>query len=163
MSIFSKRTLIVPVLLALLLTTTACDGGKKTEAQNTDNGEIIAEATVQPTDKPIEKPWENGGKAIEEYTWAEFEALSPELKELFFDSFDSFEAFEEWRAEEQPDEAASAEEDASMEKPWENGDKAIEEYTWAEFENLSPAQQEMFFDAFETLAAFDEWMQKAKK
>ena len=172
MSIFSKRTFTVLALLVLLLTTTACDRGTKTEMQNVDHNEIqasatvnatpAAEVTVQPTDMGIEKPWENGGKAINEYTWAEFEALSPELKELFFDAFESFDAFEDWREKEQPDEAASAEEDASFNKPWESGGKAIHEYTWAEFEALSPAQQEMFFDAFETIEAFDQWMQDAK-
>ena len=33
---------------------------------------------------------------METYTWAEYEALSPQDKELFFDSFASLEAFDAW-------------------------------------------------------------------
>ena len=97
-------------------------------------------------------PWEESGKSVEEYTWAEFEDLSAAQQEAFFDAFESIEAFEAWRISAQ----------TAIELPWENGNKAIEEYTWAEFERLSGAQQEAFFEAFESLEAFEAWMKEAQ-
>ena len=41
-------------------------------------------------------PWENGGKQPDQYTWAEFEALSAELQMIFQNSFENFEEFEAW-------------------------------------------------------------------
>lgn len=61
-----------------------------------------------------------------------------------------------------PDERALIEREIQIEKPWENGGKAIEEYTWEEFEGLSGDQQEAFFEAFETVEAFEEWMEMVK-
>ena len=96
-------------------------------------------------------PWENGGKLPEEYTWEEYEALSPAQKELFFDYFDSSEAFDAWLQEAQK----------RVYLPWADGGKQPWEYTWEEYEALTTAQKEAFFDAFGSAAAFDTWMRSA--
>lgn len=41
-------------------------------------------------------PWDNGGKQPEEYTWAEFEALAPDLQIIFQSSFATEDGFEQW-------------------------------------------------------------------
>lgn len=104
----------------------------------------------------IEKPWENDGKSVSEYTWEEFEALSLELKDAFFEAFESVEDFEAWMNN------AQQEEPAQIEEPWENGGKPVSEYTWAEFEALSLEQKDAFFEAFESVEAFEVWMNSAQ-
>lgn len=96
-------------------------------------------------------PWENGGKQPWKYTWEEYEALTPAEKEAFFDSFDSIEAFDAWLETAQ---------NAYNECPWENGGKQPWEYTWEEYEALSPAQKELFFDSFASLDDFKAWMER---
>ena len=96
-------------------------------------------------------PWEDGDKQPEEYTWAEYEALTASQKEAFFDSFGNAGEFEEWMAQ------ASGSADAM---PWEDGGKQPEEYTWAEYEALTASQKEAFFDSFDSPEAFDNWMNR---
>ena len=101
-------------------------------------------------------PWENGGKQPSEYTWAEFEALTAGQQMAFQQSFGSIEVFEAWQQKAEGDE---------MEKsdlPWANGGKQPSEYTWAEFEALTGAQQMAFQQSFDSIEAFDAWMQKAQ-
>ncbi len=111
---------------------------------------------------PEGNPWENGGKAVEEYTWAEFQQLSAEQQEAFFEAFESAEAFDAWRNRVNPEDREQVEEKDPEDNPWENGGKAVEEYTWAEFQQLSAEQQEAFFEAFDSVEAFETWMEKAK-
>ncbi len=47
-------------------------------------------------DKYGEIPWEHGGKTPDKYTLNEFNALSAELQEMFFEWFESADAFEAW-------------------------------------------------------------------
>lgn len=98
-------------------------------------------------------PWESGGKQPTEYTWDEYEALTPAQQIAFQNSFASFEAFEEWMKRVLP-EAESL--------PWKNGGKQPSEYTWAEYEALTPAQQMAFQNSFANVDAFNDWMQKAQ-
>lgn len=98
-------------------------------------------------------PWDNGGKQPEEYTWEEFEALSVELQMAFQESFDSFEAFDSWM------QCVAPEEDVFS---WEDDGKALEEYTWEEFENMTPEEQMAFQNAFESFETFDEWLVNAQ-
>ena len=44
----------------------------------------------------LDLPWENGGKRPEDYTWAEFEALDPDLQIVFQNSFETEDGFENW-------------------------------------------------------------------
>ena len=104
---------------------------------------------------------ENGGVSLEsdknphEYTWTEFEALSNEQQELFFEKFETPEDFSEWMNIAQFEETYGK-------LPWKNGGKEPREYTLEEFEALSDAQKEMFFEWFETSEAFDAWMSKVQ-
>lgn len=59
--------------------------------------ETIPEETYLVETVPAsELPWENGGKQPSEYTLEEFDALSEELKNAFYDSFESPDAFVAW-------------------------------------------------------------------
>ena len=100
-------------------------------------------------------PWANGGKQPDEYTWAEFQALSAEDQELFFQWFESAEDFAVWQQQAQNDGGIA-------DAPWANGGKQPDEYTWKEFESLSPALQELFFDWFETAEDFAAWQKRAQ-
>lgn len=98
-------------------------------------------------------PWEKGGKQPDEYTWAEYEALSAFEQDAFFESFDSAEDFERW-----------------MNKvtgngylPWEeNGTKQPDEYTWEEYEALSETAKKAFIESFRDMADFDAWLMDAQ-
>ena len=98
-------------------------------------------------------PWEKGGKQPDEYTWADYEALSAFDQDAFFESFDSAEDFERW-----------------MNKvtgngyiPWEeDGAKQPDEYTWEEYEALSETAKKAFIESFRDMADFDEWVMDAQ-
>lgn len=106
--------------------------------------------------KGIDVPWENGGKKPENYTWKEFNALSAEEQEVFFEWFESAENFEKWREE--------AEYNSIVEEvPWsEDEAKKPEEYTWKEFEELTGEEKELFFEYFESSEEFEEWQEQAQ-
>lgn len=89
-------------------------------------------------------------------SWEEFEALTSEEKEAFYESFDSADAFEKWM-----DEAQGKNTEPN---PWEiDGAKKPSEYTWEEFQALTTAQQEAFFESFESTEAFEKWMDIAQE
>lgn len=103
----------------------------------------------------IKYPWDRtNAKKPFEYTWAEFEALSAEEQMAFQNSFENLEAFDAWLQK-----AQNKTEEIVL--PWENSGKQPADYTWAEFEALSAAQQMLFQQSFESLEAFDAWMQEA--
>ena len=125
---------------------------------------VNPEKTEQEQASAQEKmPWESGGKAIEEYTWEEFEALTGAQQEAFFEAFVSAEAFAAWKNRVNPEKTEQEQEPAQEKMPWESDGKAIEEYTWEDFEALNGEQQEAFFEAFETVEAFETWMKKAQQ
>ena len=96
-------------------------------------------------------PWENGGKQPSAYTWAEFEALSGAEQMAFQQWFDDMDAFDAWMEDAQW-------EGSREEMPWENGGKQPSEYTWAEFERLTDAQQMAFQNWFDSVEDFEEWI-----
>lgn len=147
-----KKKLLVGVMLLVMLCSLSGCSSVITNFEIYDFLEVLSNF--------IMKPWENGGKAIEEYTWEEFERLSGVQQEAFFEAFESVEAFESWMNHVRPNEILPVEDTAPIEKPWENGGKAVEEYTWKEFEELNGAQQEAFFEVFESAEAFDSWMNR---
>ena len=94
-------------------------------------------------------------RKTDEYTWGDFEALSPEEQEVFFECFDSVETFEKWMNEAKANEI-------KKDLPWNNGGKQPAEYTWEEFEALSPEEQEAFFECFDSAETFEKWMNEQK-
>ena len=96
-------------------------------------------------------PWEKtGAKQPENYTWEEFEALDP-AQQMAFQEHMGAESFDDWMNRAQ----------AQLEtNPWEEaGAKPPEDYAWAEFESLTPAQQ-MAFQEYMGLEGFDAWLNK---
>ena len=112
---------------------------------------------VKPEEEPAaELVWGNSDKQPNEYTWAEYQALSPEKQEAFFQWFESVKAFEEWMNQVKPGE------EALPEFTWDNPDKQPNEYTWVEYQALSSEEQEAFFQWFGSMEAFEEWMNSVK-
>lgn len=134
------------ILLLVVLLFSSC-GGKDGNSASQEGGAFYPEETY------VVLPWENGGKSPLEYTWAEFEALSPVLQIKFQKEFEG-DGFEKWM------ESVTEE---KTELPWENGGKRPEEYTWEEFEALSPALQIKFQSAFEEQDGFDSWLERVKE
>jgi len=96
-------------------------------------------------------PWEeNGAKQPGEYTWEEYEDLSETEQNAFFECFDDVIDFDAWLTDAQ----------AHAKLPWDNGGKQPSEYTWAEYEALSPFQQDAFFESFDNAEEFEQWMNK---
>lgn len=96
-------------------------------------------------------PWDIEGKLPEEYTWEEYEKLNEVEKKAFKESFLTEEQFNLWK-------------DSVFgigERPWEDENKDISEYTWEEFEDLTPAQQEEFLSSFDTPEALEKWLNNA--
>lgn len=101
----------------------------------------------------LELPWDNGGKQPEDYTWEEFIALSPELQIAFQNCFENLESFDEWMQRADPAEGTFE---------WELQNKALEDYTWEEFENMTTEEQIAFQNAFGSFEAFDQWLIEAQ-
>ena len=96
-------------------------------------------------------PWDKeGSKQPEDYTWEEFEALTPAQQEYFQDSFTG-DGFMRWYK-------------TAMQNtmPWSKpGAKQPKDYTWEEYQALTAEQAEFFQDSFGTTDAFVKWMNKA--
>ena len=99
--------------------------------------------------------WDKSGKTPDEYTWEEYQRLSAEDQEKFYQWFGSVEAFEEWMDSVKPDETAAA-------TVWDKPGKKPDEYTWEEYEALPPEEQDLFFEWFASVEAFEAWMRTAK-
>ena len=97
-------------------------------------------------------PWdEPGAKQPKDYTWEEFEALTA-AQQMAFQKHLGEKGFEDWlnKVQEKP----------AAENPWEQpGAKQPKDYTWAEFEALTAAQQ-MAFQDYLGEAGFEEWLEK---
>lgn len=104
-------------------------------------------------DQIVETPWdEPGTKQPADYTWEEFEALTA-AQQIAFQDYLGLEAFEAWldRVQKQPEV-----------NPWEKpGSKQPEDYTMAEFEALSAAQQVAFQD-YLGAEGFSDWMERVQ-
>ncbi len=93
---------------------------------------------------------DTGDKALSDYTWEEFEAMTAAEQMSFQNSFESLEDFDRWMQD--------ARSEASN-LPWDNGGKRPEDYTWAEFEALAPDQQIIFQSSFAEENGFELWLE----
>ena len=114
-------------------------------------------ASVKPEeDTAAVAAWDKPGKTPAEYTWTEYQNLSGEDQEKFFQWFGSVEAFEAWM------DAAKRAETSAAATAWNKPGKKPNEYTWEEYEALTPEEQDLFFEWFESVEAFEAWMNTAK-
>lgn len=93
--------------------------------------------------------FETGDKSLFDYTWEEFEAMSAGEQMAFQNSFESIEEFDRWLQQAQG---------GSSDLPWDNSGKRPEDYTWAEFEALSPDLQIIFQSSFAQEDGFEKWL-----
>ena len=146
-----KKNVALPALLLLLLLLAACSNEPSAETGGTTGS--VPQTTAAATADPTADLWE--GKLPEAYSWAEFTSLSDVLQEQFFEWFASAEDFEAWRG-------LAQFEDTYGQLPWNHGGKEPDLYTWEEFEALSDAHQEMFYEWFETDESFHAWMDSVR-
>ena len=99
-------------------------------------------------------PWENGGLAPSEYTYAMYEALSPELK-IAFQNYLGKAEFDKWLNGALGNDSGDAEI-----APWENGGIHPSLYTYQDYLNLSPAMKIKFQDYLGPVE-FDKWLNRA--
>ena len=108
---------------------------------------------VQGQEQPAANPWEvPGAKQPADYTWAEFEALTA-AQQMAFQNYLGEAGFEAWLNKVQ---------DQAEANPWEvSGAKQPADYTWAEFEALTAAQQ-VAFQKYLGEAGFEVWLNKVQ-
>ena len=112
---------------------------------------------VRPNDNTVfDKTWDKSGRQPNEYTWEEYQALKSEDQEAFYQWFGSVYAFEAWMDAAKPDESTS------YGLIWNKSGKQPNEYTWEEYEALSPEDQEAFYQWFGSVGSFEAWMEAAK-
>lgn len=112
--------------------------------------------TVNPPDEnPTEPSWDVSGKTPNEYTWLEYQALSPEQQDAFYLWFDSLQAFEDWMISVQPTEAVPETDH------WDKPGKQPNEYTLEEYQALSPEEQDLFYLWFDSRDEFEMWLSEA--
>ena len=119
-------------------------------------GEAGFEAWLDKVQGELEKyPWEQpGAKQPKDYTWAEFEALTAQ-QQMAFQNYLGAKGFEAWLNKAQGQEQPAA-------NPWEaSGAKQPADYTWAEFEALTAAQQ-MAFQNYLGANGFETWLNKVQ-
>jgi hypothetical protein len=110
---------------------------------------------TQPTEPaPV---WNKPGKLPSEYTWEEYQKLSPEDQDAFFLWFGSVDAFEKWMN------AVNPVDTTNPVPGWNKPGKQPDEYTWEEYEALSPEEKDAFFLWFASVEAFEAWMDAAKQ
>lgn len=128
-----------------------------------DQWKAVAQEETLPKENLQEYPWEVEKKQPADYTWEEYQKLDEAVKDAFFESFETAESFEQWLDRVKPDipEETPPSEEAVTQLPWESGGKKPEDYTWEEFEELTPEQQEEFFLSFSSAEAFEDWMLQA--
>ena len=117
-------------------------------------GEAGFEAWLAKVQGELEKyPWEvPGAKQPEDYTWAEYEALTAD-QQMAFQNFLGAAGFEAWMQSVKEQTAAN---------PWETpGAKQPADYTWEEFEALTEAQQ-IAFQKYLGEAGFEAWLNKVQ-
>lgn len=111
-------------------------------------------------------PWEkSGAKQPENYTWAEYQALTAEQKDAFIAAFASPEAYDAWLVKngQKKAEEDTAPGDGFETMPWEkSGAKQPENYTWAEYQALTAYQKTVFQASFATPDAYEAWMKTAR-
>ena len=105
-------------------------------------------------------PWEEpGAKQPKDYTWKEFEALTA-AQQMAFQNHLGEKGFADWlnKVQEKPEDEKPA-----TENPWEKpGAKQPADYTWAEFEALTGAQQ-MAFQKHLGEKGFEAWLNKVQE
>ena len=99
--------------------------------------------------------WKKTGKKPDAYNWEEYQSLSAEDRDAFFNWFASKEAFEDWK------DAVEPVENIVIAK-WNEAEKQPSEYTWEEYEALDAKRQEAFYQWFESTEDFEKWMKTVK-
>ena len=107
------------------------------------------------TTEPAAK-WNKPGKQPDAYTWEEYQALSSQAQEAFYQWFDSVDAFEAWM------EAVKPGETTEPAAKWDKPGKQPNAYTWEEYQALSPKEQDAFYLWFGSVKAFEAWMEAVK-
>lgn len=105
---------------------------------------------ARPKETDPQNSWESlSAKQPDEYTWEEYQKLSPQEQDAFYLWFASREAFEAWMKAVKPTETNPTA------PTW---DKKPDEYTWAEYQSLSPEEQDAFYLWFKSEDAFEAWV-----
>lgn len=113
---------------------------------------------VKPTEiAPDDLSWDIPGKKPKDYTWEEYQALTPEEQDAFYLWFDSMQAFEAWM------ELAKPNENETENAVWNKPGKHPDEYTWAEYQALTPEDQDLFYQWFPSREAFETWIDQSEK
>ena len=109
------------------------------------------------TEAPAEPApeWNKPGKLPNKYTWEEYQVLTPEEQDAFFHWFGSINAFEAWMDSVKPTEPTESA------AGWNKPGKLPNEYTWEEYQALTPEEQDAFFLWFGSVEAFEAWMDVA--
>ena len=109
----------------------------------------LLEAQTPKEENPWEKP---GAKQPQDYTWAEFQAMSI-TQQIAFQEYLGEKDFEEWLSKAQG---------LLTKNPWEvSGAKQPKDYTWAEYQALT-ADQQMAFQQHMGAKGFEEWLNKVQ-
>lgn len=106
---------------------------------------------------PTAPIWNLPGKTPIEYTWSEYQDLSPQDQDAFYHWFDSQKRFEAWMNK------AKSDVSETVSTKWDKPGKQPDEYTWTEYQALSPEEQELFYQWFASKDAFEEWLNQADK
>lgn len=133
--------LLSVVLIGMVIVALLSGNGQTEDPKN----ETLSQTETKP----------NWGKAPEDFSLSEYEALSPEDKDAFFESFETPEAFESWLISVG---GVMVPETTVVTLPWGDDEKSPEDYTWEEFLALSEVQKDAFYESFDSPEDYEAWM-----
>lgn len=167
-TIVAVEAAVLAVLIGVLIFAMAT---KKPGKQTASQPDTTPATTPQPSQTDINTTTiPLSQKSPEEYTWDEYCSLPADEQVLFPDRFPSMEAFNAWYdrvspagpSQTTPQTTPGAQQTAPAGPVIDLQGKRPEELTWKEYESLTPEQQAIFPDLFESMDAFYAWMDKAQ-
>ena len=166
-TIVAVEAVVLAVLIGVLIFAMAT---KKPGKQTASQPDTTPATTPQPSQTDINTTTIPLSQKSPEYTWDEYCSLPADEQVLFPDRFPSMEAFNAWYdrvspagpSQTTPQTTPGTQQTAPAGPVIDLQGKRPEELTWKEYESLTPEQQAIFPDLFESMDAFYAWMDKAQ-
>ena len=129
------------------------------DAYNAWYQSVTANAGEKVEDAVVEFDFLNG-KNPADFTWEDYQNLTADQQAQLPDCFESLDAYEAWYNSVCPQETTAVDQPA-LEDDFLNG-KNPADFTWEDYQKLTPAQQAQFPDFFESYDAFLRWRDQVK-
>ena len=117
---------------------------------------FVIHTNQEPADLPF-----NEVKNPQKITWEQYQQLSPEEQAYFPDNFENMDEYNAWYEKNNPNDQKSDIDQTEVKIPIiDLQGKSPLEWTWEEYQELSPEEQAYFPDYFESFEEYQLWYDK---